>query len=367
MSLPMSNPTPSDATAPTPILDRPFLGMSLVEMTAHTQRAGFPAFRAKQVFHWLYQHGVDTWDAMTNLPGDYRDWLRAAAPIGGVTLVDTVAGSDGSRKLLYGLADGLRIEGVLMPEKGRWTLCLSSQAGCALGCRFCVTGSGGLLRNLSVDEILGQVLRSRPLIPAGETLTNVVFMGMGEPLLNLDAVLPALDLMISPQALQISSRRITLSTAGVIDGIHRLAREERLIKLAVSLNATDEETRRRIMPIARANPMDALLEACRDFQARSPKRHRVTFEYVLLAGVNDTPEDARRLVRLVSAIPCKINLIPFNPAPGLPFERPAPEVVEGFRDYLLDKNFAVAVRYSKGRDVSAACGQLALGKTDGDA
>ncbi len=347
----------------TPPSPRPaLLGMSLVEITAHTQRAGFPAFRAKQVFHWLYQHGVDTWEAMTNLPGDYRAWLRENWRIGGVTLKQTVAGADGSRKLVWGLDDGLAIEGVLMPQKGRWTLCLSSQAGCALGCRFCVTGAGGLKRNLAVHEILGQVLKAQGQLPEGATLTNVVFMGMGEPLMNLDAVLKSLDLMISPQALQISSRRITLSTAGVIDGIHRLAREERNIKLAVSLNATDEKTRRQIMPIAHAHPLEALLEACRDFQARSPNTHRVTFEYVLLAGVNDSPEDVRRLVRLVSAIPCKINLIPFNPAPGLPFERPDPEVVEGFRDYLMEKNFIVAVRYSKGRDVSAACGQLALGK-----
>jgi len=337
------------------------LGMNLIEMTAEVQRAGFAAFRAKQLFHWLYQKGAASFEEMANLPSDFRGWLRDHARVGGVEAAETRAAPDGTMKILWRLADGEHVEGVLMPEDERWTLCVSSQVGCPLGCRFCVTGSGGIRRDCAANEIIGQVLRARAILGGrGQTLTNLVFMGMGEPLLNLDAVIRALRLLISPQALKISSRRITVSTAGIIEGIRRLSEARLNVKLAVSLNATDDGLRRKLMPIAKSNPLPELLEACRQFQTQSPNRHRVTFEYVLLDGVNDSLDHARALSRLVSAVPCKINLIPFNPDARLPYGRPPQARVEAFRDLLLEKSFTVAIRYSKGLEVSAACGQLAL-------
>ena len=337
------------------------LGMTLVEMTAHAQRAGFPALRAKQLFHWLYQKGAASFDEMGNLPKDFRAWLSENARVGGAQVRETVESADGSVKFLWGLADGEHVEGVVMSEKGRWTLCVSSQVGCPLGCKFCVTGVGGFRRNCAAGEMVGQVIQASKMLEArGRSLSNVVFMGMGEPLLNLDALVPALRLLISPQALKIASRRITVSTVGIIAGIHALADANLNVKLAVSLNATNDKLRRRLMPVAAGNPLDELLEACREFARRSPRRNRVTFEYVLLKGVNDSDADMRVLVRLVSGIACKINLIPFNPDPRLPFERPSDERVEAIRDTLLARDFEVAVRHSKGRDVHAACGQLAL-------
>ncbi len=336
------------------------LGLSLVDLTAHIQRAGFPAFRAKQMFHWLYQHGVEDMDGMHNLPVDLKAWLDTNAVIGGVRLRKTVEAPDGSRKLLWDLWDGQRIEGVLMAEEKQSTLCVSSQVGCALGCRFCVTGSGGFRRDCAVDEILGQIILARKLADSiGRPISNLVFMGMGEPLLNLEALIPALQLAISPQALKIPSRRITVSTAGLPKGIAALAEADLNVKLAVSLNAVDDDLRQQLMPIARKHPLPELLAACRAFQGQSPKRHRITFEYVMLAGVNDSDLDARRLGKLLADIPCKINLIPYNPSPDLPYERPTDQRIEAFRAYL-DRIFTVAVRYSKGREVSAACGQLAL-------
>jgi 23S rRNA (adenine2503-C2)-methyltransferase len=337
------------------------LGMNFVEMTAHVQRAGFPAMRARQLFHWLYEKGAADFDQMRNLPKDFRAWLSENARLGGAQAREIAKSSDESAKILWSLPDGEHVEGVLMHEKGRSALCVSSQVGCPLGCKFCVTGTGGFRRNCTTGEMIGQVLQASKMLEAeGRTLSNVVFMGMGEPLLNLEALIPALQLIISPQALKIASRRITVSTAGVIVGIHALSDAALNVKLAVSLNATNDKLRRRLMPVALGNPLFKLLGACREFADKSPNRHRVTFEYVLLNGVNDSDADMRELVRLVSDIPCKINLIPFNPDPRLPFTRPSDARVEAIRDNLLAAKVDVAVRHSKGRDIHAACGQLAL-------
>lgn len=337
------------------------LGQNQVDLMALVQRLGFPAFRGKQIHHWLYQQGATSFDEMANLPRAVRERLGEEARVGGVNLEESVEGSDGSTKVLWRLDDGQGVEGVLMPDENRWTLCVSSQAGCALGCRFCVTGDGGFRRDLTTGEIVSQALQARRwLAKRDEPLTNLVFMGMGEPLLNFDAVVAALRLVISPQAMKLASRRMTVSTAGLIDRIRDLADEGLGVKLAVSLNATDQETRESIMPIAKANPLPDLLDACRYFQKSSPNKHQITFEYVLLDGVNDSLDHARALVRLVSGVSCKLNLIPLNPDPRLPFKRPSEERVEAFRAYLLAKNFPVAVRFSKGLDVNAACGQLAL-------
>jgi 23S rRNA (adenine2503-C2)-methyltransferase len=340
---------------PRPIL----LQQSLMSLTAELQRHGFPAFRAKQIYHWLYKQAVASVKQMTNLPQAVREWLVAFYRLGGGEIVDRRESRDGSIKFVTELWDGRRIESVSMRDEDRRTLCVSSQVGCPLGCLFCMTGVGGFVRSCSSDEILGQYLAARRLLAGDEkSLTHVVFMGMGEPLLNCDAVFEAIRRLTDPQAVGLSPRRITVSTAGVVEGIRRLGEAELGVKLAVSLNATTEDQRGRLMPASRRDRLEDVLEACRRFPM--PRQHRITLEYVLLDGVNDSAQDARRLGGLLRGIRCKINVIPFNPVAGmLKFRRPPPERIEEFRQILLAMNYTACVRYSKGADVGAACGQLA--------
>lgn len=335
------------------------LQQTLAALTANLQRHDFPAFRARQIYHWLYKHGVGSIEPMSNLPAELREWLAATYRFGGGEIVDRRDSLDGSIKLVFALWDGRRIESVLMREKSRRTLCVSSQVGCPLRCRFCMTGVGGFVRDCTTDEILGQHLAARRLLPAGEdAITHVVFMGMGEPLLNCEAVFDAIRRLTDPQAIGLSPRRITVSTAGVVEGIRRLGGANLGVKLAVSLNASNEDQRGRLMPVSRRDRLDEILEACRHFPL--PHRHRITFEYVLFEGINDSPADARRIGEMLRGIRCKINLIPFNPVPGmLPFHRPPQERIEQFQQILLDLNYTASIRYSKGADVGAACGQLA--------
>ena len=335
------------------------LQQSLVSLTAELQRHGFPAFRGKQIYHWLYKHAVGSLDQMTNLPQELREWLEAFYRFGGAEIVDRRESRDGSIKFASALWDGRRIESVLMRDEDRRTLCVSSQVGCPLGCVFCLTGVGGFVRSLSSDEILGQYLAARRF-PSGDDrpITHIVFMGMGEPLLNCDAVFEAVRRLTDPQACGLSPRRITVSTAGFVAGIRRLGEANLGVKLAVSLNATTEDQRGRLMPMSRRDRLEDVLEACRRFPM--PRQHRITFEYVLLEGVNDSPDDARRLAQLLRGIRSKINLIPFNPVPGmLKFHRPPQERVVQFQQILLDGSYTACVRYSKGADIGAACGQLA--------
>ncbi|OPZ16328.1 MAG: putative dual-specificity RNA methyltransferase RlmN [candidate division BRC1 bacterium ADurb.BinA364] len=333
------------------------LGRDLSEIVAETQRAGFEAYRGKQLFFWLYQKGVDSLDRATNLPKAYRAYWDERYAVGMPAIERTTGRPGGTQKILYRLRDGQCIEGVLMRDKGRASLCVSTQAGCALRCQFCLTGLGGFARDLEPGEIVGQVLASRALLGPNEPLNNMVFMGMGEPLLNLEAVIKALRLIVSPQAMAFSSRRATVSTAGVAPGIRKFSDAQTGANLAVSLNATTDEVRDRLMPINRKYPLAELLDACRAFVM--PNRRRITFEYVLLRGVNDSPADAKRLVKLVHGIPCKINLILFNRHEALPFQPSNPEAVEAFRAIVSDANYTVAVRHSKGQEIQAACGQLA--------
>jgi 23S rRNA (adenine2503-C2)-methyltransferase len=262
--------------------------------------------------------------------------------------------------MLFQLHDGATVEGVLMRQDNRWSMCISTQVGCALTCQFCVTGTLGLKRQLTAGEIVDQVLlgkRELAKFAPEAQLTNLVFMGMGEPLLNYENTIAALRLLTSPQCVAMSPRRITVSTAGVIPGIERLGAEDVGVNLAVSLNATTQETRELIMPHAKKWPLDRLMKAMREYPLT--KSRRMTIEYVMLAGINDSVTDARRLAKLARGLRCKINLIPFNEAPQVPFERPTEKVVEKFRNILLAENFTVSVRYSKGRSIAAACGQLA--------
>lgn len=335
------------------------LGMNLKELEALTQRAGFPGYRAKQLLLWLYKKAILSLDEATNLPKDYRQFLAENYRIGMPEIAGIVGSHEDTQKIAYRLDDGEIVEGVLMrdPERGRFTFCVSTQVGCPLDCQFCMTGLGGYKRNLSVAEIIGQVLLAQRQLAADELLNNLVFMGMGEPMLNLEAVVPALELLISPQAVGFSSRRITVSTAGVVPGIREFGRTNPGASLAVSLNATTNETRTPIMPINRKYPIEQLLKACREFPM--PQRRRITFEYVLLKDVNDSDQDARRLIRLVHGIPCKINLICYNATAPLTWEPSTEERLEAFRDILRNADLTVAVRYSKGQALQAGCGQLA--------
>ena len=314
-------------------------------------------YRADQVFKWVYIHQEDDFGQMTDLAKPLRSMLAEHFTISRLPVDAVAVSEDGSKKFRLRLSDGACVEAVLMPEREHSTLCVSSQVGCAMGCGFCRTGSGGLARNLTRGEIVAQV---RDMVGKAESdlpLTNLVFMGMGEPLANFDALVSALrTLADNDYGLRFSGQRITVSTAGLVPRMADLGRETR-VNLAVSLNATDNETRSRLMPINRKYPIESLMEACRTYPL--PKGRRITFEYILIAGINDSERDARRLADLLRPIRSKINLIPFNPHPGSPFRRPEEKAVLAFQKILLDRHYTTIIRRSKGQDIAAACGQLA--------
>lgn len=328
------------------------------------QARGAAPYRAAQIQRWIYRGQVDDFAAMTDLAAPLRLDLAQGFRHQRLDLLDTVRSADDSCKYLFGLQDGRRIESVLMPERDHYTLCISSQVGCPLACRFCLTGHTGFERNLTAGEILSQVRDVRYRLPDPEKLTNIVFMGMGEPLANYEHVVAAIETLTDSEAgLGLAARRITLSTAGLADRLPQLGRDTR-VNLAISLNAVDNDTRSRLMPVNRTYPLEQLLEACRHYPL--PRGRRITFEYILLQGINDRPEDARRLCRLLRPIKAKINLIPFNEHPGCDFRRPPEETVRRFQRELLERHFTAVVRVSKGQDISAACGQLYAGRRLGD-
>ncbi len=333
-------------------------GLLPEELEAFVSTLGLPAYRARQIAAWIYNRGMSDFNGMTDLARPLRDDLTARADIMDLPVVARSASAGGETvKYLFELGDGQRVESVLMRDGRRRTLCVSSQVGCPLDCRFCATGRMGLLRNLSAAEILDQVLVVRRELRAQEDdLTNVVLMGMGEPLLNYDNVLRAIRLMNLDYGPAIGIRRITLSTAGHVPGILRLAEEDLKMGLAISLNATTDEQRSRIMPINRRWPIEALLDAVRAYRRKVDRR--VTFEYVLLHGFNDSPEDAQRLIGLVRNIGCKVNLIPWNPIDGEGFTRPPESALDCFVGLLAEAHLTVTVRHSKGVDIAAGCGQL---------
>jgi 23S rRNA (adenine2503-C2)-methyltransferase len=345
------------------------IGKSKNELRELCVSFGEPAYRGGQIYHGLYAERKSSVREITNLPAALRERLAAEATITLPTVRQTYASEDGSVRYLLGLPDHetaaktksgpTSVEAVFMPSAGRQTICISTQAGCAVDCQFCLTAQLGLIRNLTPAEILAQVLipleqhKSR-LAPQ----TNLVLMGQGEPLLNFEAVMTALRIILDPEAIALTPRHVTLSTSGIIPGIERLAQEKIRPKLAISLNASNDEQRDAIMPINRKYPLAALLEACRNYPLR-PWEH-LTFEYVMLGGVNDSTEDARQVVRLLANLKSvKVNLIPWNPG-ELPYHESSPESIEAFRKILVDRGIPAFVRYSRGRDVMAACGQLAL-------
>jgi 23S rRNA (adenine2503-C2)-methyltransferase len=327
------------------------------ELEAFVAGLGERRYRAVQIFRWIQQRGARSFLEMTDLPASLREQLADGAEIGSLAVEQVQESSDGTRKLLLRLADGLAVESVLIPEEKRLTLCISTQVGCALGCAFCATGTMGLKRHLRPGEIVDQVLRAGELVGGAREMSNLVLMGMGEPLHNYDHTLKALRILTDQNGLHFSPRRITLSTVGLIPEMLRLGREIP-VKLAVSLHAADDETRGRLMPINKKYNLEALLKACRAFPR--PQRLRITFEYVLLRGVNAAVEDADRLGRLLRGLPAKVNLIPYNPHPGAPFERPSDEEVAAFQHRLLAHDIPVMIRTPRGQDIAAACGQLCV-------
>lgn len=337
---------------------RQLVGMSMEELEQFACSMGEKPFRGRQLFAWLYNKRARDFPEMTDISKPLRLRLAEVAEIGLLRIAAVVASRDrGTRKFLFELGDGERIESVYIREAERHTLCVSTQVGCALGCRFCATGRMGFRRNLSAGEIVDQVLLVEREV--GEEVSNLVLMGMGEPLLNYENVIAACELVRHERGLAIGHRRIVISTAGWVPGIMRLAEEGHRFKLAISLNATTDEQRQALMPIAERYPLQELLNAVVFYYRRSGRRP--TFEYVLLAGVNDSPEDARRLRELLKQVPCKVNLIPYNPTDDL-FRRPTAERIEAFRQGLAPLKAPVIVRWSKGDDIQAACGQLATSR-----
>ncbi len=312
-------------------------------------------FRLNQILRWVYVMGADGFGQMTDIPADLRGKLENILDLNPMKVVDERRSRDGTVKFLYELQDGERVEAVMIPEEGHNTLCVSTQAGCNMGCTFCETATIGLRRNLSMGEITAQVVYAIRALGSRIRLRNLVFMGMGEPLRNLDALIPALDVILDPSGLNYSPRRVTVSTCGWVPGIDRLARNGRGVNLAISLNAPDDNTRNRLMPVNRRYPLARLLEALRDYPLAS--RQRITFEYVLVGGINDSDEQARMIAGLLRGIPAKINLISYN-ATSAQFRQPAEGRLETFQQVLLDKGILATIRKSRGEEIGAACGQL---------
>ncbi|MFL5400911.1 MAG: 23S rRNA (adenine(2503)-C(2))-methyltransferase RlmN [Myxococcales bacterium] len=366
-----------------PVAGKPDLrSMTQAEISALVERLHERPFRARQLFRWLHHKGAASLDEMTDLPLLFRERLAEETSLTKLEIDGVQVSRDGTRKYRMRTADGKLIESVYMPDEAgpdtfdpeeevepgrriRRTLCVSTQVGCAMGCGFCLTATMGLVRDLTPGEIADQVYRVNaelralrdPTMDAQRPLTNLVYMGMGEPLHNYDNVKRSLDLLLDDQGANFSHRHVTVSTSGLVPNIRRLG-EETQVKLAVSLNATTDEDRAKLMPVDRKWDIAALLDACRNFPMKYGRR--ITFEYVMLRGVNDTDADAHRLAALVAGIPAKINLIPYNENPGLGFGDPGAERVQAFRSILEKHGLVAMVRKNRGRDISAACGQLAI-------
>jgi 23S rRNA (adenine2503-C2)-methyltransferase len=350
-------------SSPAPNARVNLLGKSVEELREFLAELGEPAYRGAQIYHALYAERRFDFAAMTNLPAALRERLASEASIELPQIVRRYHSADGTVRYVLAVGEGktANVEAVFMPEENRQTICISTQAGCAVDCRFCLTATLGLTRNLTAGEIVGEVLVA--LEDHREALkpqTNIVLMGQGEPLLNYDAVMAALRILLDQKGVAIAPRHAALSTSGIVPGIERLAKEKVRPNLAISLNASSNEQRDQVMPINRKYPLEKLLAACRAYPLKP--REWLLFEYVLLGGFNDSPDDARRVVKLLAGIRAKVNLIPWNPG-DLPYQRPEPERVAEFQRILIDKGVPCFVRDSRGQDVMAACGQLALAET----
>lgn len=330
-------------------LDRPALEIFLAAR-------GEPRYRAQQIFRWIYQRGVTEVEAMTDLSRELRATLASDARLVTPSIAARERSSDGTEKFLLTLADGRQLESVFIPDTPAMTFCISTQVGCAMACAFCLTGKMGLVRNLTAGEIVGQVRVLAGALDLRGKAFNIVLMGMGEPLHNYDETMKALRILADEQGFALPARRVTLSTVGLLPALERLALEPFMPNLAISLHAPTDAQRGELVPINRKYGIEDIISACRRFPVR--KRSRITFEYVLLAGANDSPEDARRLATLMTGLRAKVNVIPLNAAPGIPFDRPSDEAIDRFAKTLADRGVLVSVRKSRGRDIRAACGQL---------
>lgn len=332
------------------------LGLLPSEMERLAEDLGAPSYRGRQLAVWLYKKGVFDWGSMTNLPKEFRSRLAERAAISIPSIERVIPSRDGSRKFILLLGDGARIHSVLIPDEDRLTLCLSTQVGCGFACAFCFTGTMGLGRDLTTAEIVGQLAVVVSVLPDTTRVTHLVFMGMGEPMANYTATVKAIRVFTDSGGFGYSPRRIAVSTVGLVGGIQKLAKEKLNVNLAISLHATTDALRKRLMPVNRGWSLEDLLAACRRFPL--PVRRRMTFEYILLDGVNDSPKDAVRLARLLKGIRAKVNLIPFNPWEGSDLRRPPIHQILAFQKLLLEHGLLATIRWSKGEDVGAACGQL---------
>jgi 23S rRNA (adenine2503-C2)-methyltransferase len=335
-------------------------GLSLTEMEDFVLSLGEKKYKARQLFQWIYQKGETAFEKMTNLAKPFRGKLEERAYVSALKLVKKQKSRiDQTEKFLFELEDRETVEAVLMREKNRITVCVSTQAGCALNCSFCATGKLGFKRDLTSGEIVDQLIYLRKYLSSNEkneNITNVVLMGMGEPLLNFENVVKSIRIMNSELGLGISARKITLSTVGIIPQIEKLLQENLKIKLALSLNSPFEEKRTKLMPINKKYPLKKLLPVVKKYALKAD--NRITFEYILIKGINDSLKDAEKLSQIIQGIPCKINLIPYNRVRGLAFEPPDEQAIKKFQEYLYPRSPAVTLRKSKGQDIQAACGQL---------
>ena len=329
--------------------------MSLEEIENLIVGLGKEKYRARQIMKWLYTYGATSFAEMTSLSRDFREWMDRLTRLSEPAIDRIQASKDGTKKVLFSLEDGLFVESVLIPGRNHWTACISTQAGCAMGCRFCLTGRQGLKRDLLPSEITGQMTMLQRHTSEGPDIKNIVLMGMGEPLANYDHTLKAIKILTSDYGLGFSNRKITVSTCGIAPRIVQLGKDV-CVNLAISLNAPDDRRRDELMPVNRKYPLRELLSACGDYPM--PGRRMLTFEYILIAGVNDAPADAEKLARLLRGLHCKLNLIAFNEFPGCDFRTPSAETISTFQQILLDRHYTAILRASHGRDILAACGQL---------
>jgi len=339
---------------------REFCGLLAQDLKAFIELKGAPTYRVKQCFDWVYRKGVTDFAAMSNIPQNLKTLFQENIRLGILQLEKTEDSEDGeTTKFLWNLSDDQRVESVLIRSGERRTVCVSSQVGCPARCAFCASGQGGFLRNLTPAEIIEQIVQIHSkLLEKGEKVTHIVFMGMGEPLENYDSVVQALKILIDPELFNLSPRRITVSTVGVVPNIERLMEEELNVNLALSLHAPNQHLRKKIVPYARKFLLEDVLRVTRNY-ARKTKRD-ITYEYVMLSGVNDKIEHAQELVKLLKNEQCCVNLIPFNPVPGIHLKRPEKGAIERFRGILTEGGVRSTWRYTKGKDIAAACGQLAL-------
>jgi len=337
---------------------------TLSQLTELFKEWGHKAYRAKQVYRWIYANGATDFEQMTDLSKATRQLLQERAVLPQLTVQHESVSADGTRKYLYGLPDGETIESVWIPEERRSTLCISTQVGCAMGCGFCLTAQGGLTRNLESWEIVEQVLAARRVAPEFPPITNVVMMGMGEPLANLGNVVPALEMLVDDLGIGLGPSKVTVSTVGVIPKMAEFGQLAPYANLAVSLGASTDKVRNELIPVASKWPLKELMVACRNYPL--PPRRSIFFEYILIKGINDSRADAKQLVKLLHGVRCKVNLMSYNPSPGLPFERPDWDTVLAFQKTLGDSGIRTLVRKSRGQDVLAACGQLRQAETQGD-